>query len=143
MKSVFGISMAAGLLLGLASQASAVITVQDFWHMGEDNNALPTDSVGGKNFTGNFSDVVSSVHGPDAGSTASIYYNGFSGTYMASAADAINVPAENWVLELWVNFNSLNGQVNLASLGVDTSGNGSVNSWAKIGFSGNNFFFGR
>ncbi len=40
-------------------------------------------------------------------------------------------------------FNSLNGQVNIASLGTDTSGTGADHSWAKIGFSGNNFFFGR
>ena len=132
MRSVSGISIAAGLLIGfgLTAQASASLTVQDFWHMGEDNNTLPTDSVGGKNFTGGFSDVVSSVHSPSPGSTASIYYNGFAGTYMNSTSDDISVPSTNWALELWVKFNTINGQVNLASLGTDTSGNGSIASWA-------------
>ena len=145
MKSRTSISIAAGLLfgIGLSAQATATITVQDFWSMGEDNNPLPTDSVGGKNFTGGFSTTVSPVHSPWGGSTSTVYYNGFAGTYMANPADDITVPTTNWVLELAVNFNSLNGQVNLGSLGTDTVGDGSLHSWAKIGFSGNNFFFGR
>ena len=145
MKSVAGISIAAGLVMGfgLATPAKATITVQNFWHMGEDNNPLPTDSVGGKNFTGGFSTTPTSFHAPSTGSTASMNYNGFAGNYMANAADDITVPTTNWMLELWVNFNSLNGQVNIGSLGTDTVGDGSIKSWAKIGYSGNNFFFGR
>lgn len=139
------ISIAAGLMLGfgLSAQAMATITVQDFWSMGEDNNTLPTDSVGGKNFTGQFSTTVSSVASPWAGSTASINYNGFAGTYMNSPSDDISVPTTNWVLEVSVMFTGLNGAVNIASLGTDTVGDGSLHSWAKIGYSGNNFFFGR
>jgi MYXO-CTERM domain-containing protein len=145
MKSSTGIGIAAGLLLslGLTSQAMASFTVQDYWAMGEDGSVLPTDSVGGKNFTGQFSTAVSSAHSPWGGSTASIAYNGFAGTYMNSPSDDISVPTTNWVLEVAVDFTSLNGQVNIASLGTDTSGTGADHSWAKIGFSGNNFFFGR
>jgi hypothetical protein len=144
MTSRTSISIAAGLMLaGFATQASGAVTIQNFWHMGEDNNPTPTDSVGGKNFTGSFSTAVSTAHSPSVGSTASIDYNGFAGTYMANTSDDITVPTTNWALELWVNFNSLNGGVNIASLGTDTVGDGSIHSWAKIGFSGNNFFFGR
>jgi hypothetical protein len=145
MKSRTSISIAAGLMLGfgLAAQATATITVQDYWSMGEDNNVLPTDSVGGKNFTGQFSTAVSSVASPWGGSTASINYNGFAGTYMASPSDDISVPSTNWVFEISVMFSQLNGPVNIGSLGTDTSGTGADHSWAKIGYSGNNFFFGR
>jgi hypothetical protein len=147
MKSKTNISIAAGLILGLGlvAQAGAAITVQNYWSMGEDNNPLPTDSVGHKNFTGNFSDVVSSAHSPAGGSTSSIDYNGFAGTYMANTPDFITVPTTNWVFEVDVNFNSLTaGQsVNIASLGTDTVGDGSINGWAKIGYSGGNIFFGQ
>ncbi len=97
-----GISTVAGLLLGLglAAQATAQLTVQDYWSMGEDGSVYPTDSVGGHPFTGQFSTAVSNVASPWGGSTASIAYNGFAGTYMNSTSDDITVPDENWVLEV-------------------------------------------
>ena len=137
MQSRSSISIAAGLLMvmGLTAQANATLTVQNFWHMGEDGLNNPSDSVGGKNFNDGFSTQVdTAVHAP--GSTASVYYNGFAGNYMDNPTDGPTVPATNFVLELYVNLHTLDG-CNIASLGTGTSG------WAKIGFSGNNFFFGR
>jgi hypothetical protein len=114
------------------------IIVDHFWHVGEDNQVLPTDSTGFKPFTGGFGTrtIDTSVSAP--GSTASLKFaNADGGDYMNSLSDAIYVPPDNWMLELWVNPTSsdFGGGVSIATLGSDTG-------TSQIGMVGGKWFFG-
>ena len=114
------------------------ITVDHFWHVGEDAQVLPTDSVGFKPITGGFGtrtvDTVS--HAP--GSTASLSFpNADGGDYMNSTNDAIFMPADNWVFELWVN-----PAVVATSSGVTVATLGSQTGAAQIGMVSGNWNFG-
>lgn len=146
MNKPLGLAFATATLfsLGLTAQASAVLTVQHFWHMGEDGNILPTDSIGGKNFTGGFGarSTSSTVHAP--GSTGSLQFGAgpsapsTGGSYMETVANGIAVPLDNWVLELWVNPLVQGNDVTFASAGSGQAG------WSQIGMeSGGRAFFGR
>ena len=140
------ISIAAGFAMAfcLAAPASATITTQDLWHMGEDGRVNPTDSVGGKTINDGFSTTINSLHAPTS-STSSLHYNGFAGNYIdgdSTGATYVNVPADNWALELWVNPSSFGSGANIASLGTTSSTVGG--GWAKIGLSGSgDFYFAR
>lgn len=133
-RHAFSIAAAFTMALSLTTTVHASLTVQDLWHLGESGGNLPTDSVGGKNFTGQVGTQVVSTTVYAPGSTASLYYNGWGGTYMASPSDGPTVPADNWVLEMWVNPDTYDGGANLASLGSPTDG--VTGGWAKIGLSG-------
>lgn len=137
MRSSFGIVASLVVALGLTASASADLTVQNFWHLGESGGNLPVDSVGGKNFTGQVGNQVADTSSFAPGSTASLKYDGYGGTYMANASDFITVPADNWVIELWVNFSRNDQWTNIISLGQD-------DGHAKIGMSpSGDIFFGR
>jgi hypothetical protein len=113
------------------------LNTEHFWHVGEDGQVLPTDSVGFRPFTGGFGTRVvdSSSYAP--GSTASLNFaNADGGDYMNSSSDAIFVPADNWVFEFWVNLASTANAASIATLGSDAG-------TAQIGIVNGNWFFGR
>ena len=113
------------------------ITVDHFWHVGEDAQALPGDSVGFKPLTGGYGTrTVDSVsHAPN--STASLNFAGDGGDYMNSLGDAIFMPADNWIFEMWVN-----PTVVATSSGVTVATLGSQTGTAQIGMVSGNWNFG-
>src|SRR3954468_10919551 len=102
---------AAGVVVAFnfALPASAALTVEHFWHTGEDNQVLPTDSVGAKPFTGGFGTMAvdAAIFAP--GSTKSVSFAADGGSYMDSLGDGITVPSDNWVYELWARPTTTNG----------------------------------
>jgi hypothetical protein len=114
------------------------LTMEHLWHVGEDGSILPTDSIGTKPFTGGFGtrSVDTSAFAP--GSSASLKFgNADGGDYMGSASDAINVPTNNWIFELWVDplQSDFGSGVTIATLGSDTG-------TAQIGMVNGNWNFG-
>jgi hypothetical protein len=99
---------------------SGSIWVDHFWHVGEDNQVLPTDSVGFKPFTAGFGTrtVDSSLYAP--ASTASLAFNADGGDYMDTLADGIFVPSDNWIVEFWVNPTTVANAASLLTLGSET-----------------------
>jgi hypothetical protein len=112
------------------------LSTEHFWHIGEDNQILPTDAVGFKPFTGGFGTRTADTTVYAPGSTASLNFaNADGGDYMNSLSDAIFVPTDNWVIELWVNPASIAGSASILTLGSDTG-------TAQIGLVSGNWFFG-
>lgn len=115
------------------------LTVDHVWHVGEDGQVLPTDSVGFKPFTGGFGTRTVDTTSFAPGSTASLTFaNADGGNYMNSLTDAILIPASNWVFELWVN-----PTVVATSSGVSVATLGSETGTAQIGMVSGNWFFGK
>lgn len=125
--------------LGLTLSAQATITVQNFWHIGEDNNVLPTDSVGSNPFDSGYGTrAVSTLTYAPGGSTASLHFDGttdagWGGDWLNNTT--VSVPADNWVAELWVNLDSIDaGPVELLTLG-------NADQAAQIGVENGNWSF--
>lgn len=114
------------------------LTVEHLWHVGEDGQALPTDAIGFKPFTGGFGTRTVDTTSAVPGSTASLNFtNADGGNYMNSLADAILVPSSNWVFELWVKPTTVP-----TSSGVTVATLGSENGTAQIGMVNGNWNFG-
>jgi concanavalin A-like lectin/glucanase superfamily protein len=120
------------------SQRTGSLVVEHFWHVGEDGQVLPTDAVGFKPLTAGFGTraVDTAVYAPS--SSASLRFsNADGGDYMNSLSDAIFVPPDNWVLELWVNpaSSDFGSGVSLVTLGSETG-------TTQIGMVGGKWYFG-
>ncbi|HZI33170.1 MAG TPA: LamG-like jellyroll fold domain-containing protein, partial [Candidatus Binatia bacterium] len=109
-----GSSTSAAAVLTVLSGPAPGPTVQHFWHVGEDDNVLPTDSAGSNPFEYGFGTrtVVTNTHAP--GSTASLSFGGDGGDWMN---DVISVPDDAWVIEMWVRPTTVANPVSLLTLG--------------------------
>ena len=123
------------IAFGWTGPIQGALTVQHFWHVGEDNQILPTDSIGANAFTGTFGTVTVDTANFAPGSSASLNFANADGANWTD--NAITVPAENWLFELWVN-----PTVVATDNGVSIATLGSEAGTTQIGMVAGKWFFG-
>jgi len=93
----------------LLSGASATVTLVHHYSLGESGSGLPTDSVGGADFTATTGTAPTAQVGAASASIGSTHYLSYTGGSYSTGANLLDLPTDNFAVGLWVRTSEILG----------------------------------